>query len=137
MLAIRLQRQGKTHYATYRVVVQDSHKSPTSGKIVEYLGSYNPHTKDVQINKELAEKYLNNGAQPSPRVAKLLQELKVKLPNWVKIPKLDAKKAIKNPEKLRRNQPKEEEVVEEIVEETAEATETPAETAEEAPKGDA
>ena len=74
MLTIRLQRLGKTHYATYRVVVQDVRRHPSSGKVAAHVGSYNPHTKEVHLNKELAEKYLANGAQPTKRVAKLLQD---------------------------------------------------------------
>ena len=72
MLTIRLQRMGKTHYATYRVVVQDVRQHPSSGKVIAYLGSYNPHTKEVQLDKETATKFLTNGAQPTERVAKIL-----------------------------------------------------------------
>ncbi|MDR1300360.1 MAG: 30S ribosomal protein S16 [Candidatus Nomurabacteria bacterium] len=107
MLAIRLQRIGHTHYATYRIIVQDSAKHPTSGRIVAYAGSYNPHTKQATVDKEIVEKYLSHGAQPSDRVIKLLTEAKIKLPSWVKKPKLDAKKPIRNIDKLRRNRPAE------------------------------
>lgn len=107
MLAIRLQRLGRKGYPVYRVAVQEAHRHPSSGRVVSYVGSYNPHTKEAKIEKELAQKYLNNGAQPSPRVVKLLEEAGVVMPKWVK--KADQKsKAIKNAEKLRRNQPKEE-----------------------------
>ena len=108
MLAIRLQRRGRKGYPGYRVAVQEAHRHPTSGRVVAYVGSYNPHTKDVNINVELTQKYLDNGAQPTPRVVSILEgEKKVKLPNWVK--KHSKKEAkIKNPEKLRKNQPKEE-----------------------------
>ena len=73
-----------------------------------YVGSYNPHTKVSSVQVELAQKYLDNGAQPSPRVIKLLKEAGVKLPKWVKESAVDKKKSIKNAEKLRKNQPKEE-----------------------------
>ena len=108
MLAIRLQRRGRKGYPVYRVAVQEAHSHPTSGRVVAYVGSYNPHTKDVNINVELTQKYLDNGAQPTPRVVSILEgEKKVKLPNWVK--KHSKKEAkIKNPEKLRKNQLKEE-----------------------------
>lgn len=119
MLAIRLQRLGRKGYPVYRIAVQEAHRHPSSGRVVSYVGSYNPHTKEAKIEKELAEKYLNNGAQPSPRVVKLLEEAGIKMPKWVK--KADVKnRAIRNPEKLRKNQPKEE-VVEEVAEETTEA----------------
>jgi small subunit ribosomal protein S16 len=127
MLAIRLQRVGRTGYAVYRVAVQESQRHPLSGRVVAYVGTYNPHTKEVKIQVETAQKYLDNGAQPSPRVIKLLADAGVKLPKWVV--KSDKKtSAIKNSDKLRKNQPKVE-VVEEpaVVEEIAEVEPTVAE----------
>ena len=108
MLAIRLQRLGRKGYPVYRLAVQEAHRHPSSGRVVAYVGSYNPHTKGSNIQAELAQKYLDNGAQPTPRVVKLLKEAGVKLPKWVKQPVADKKKSIRNPEKLRKNQPKEE-----------------------------
>lgn len=123
MLAIRLQRLGRKGYPTYRLAVQESHRHPSSGRVVTYLGSYNPHTKETTIDAEKAQTYLKNGAQPTPRVAKLLSDNNVALPSWVKLtaPKSSA---LRNPDKLRKNQPKEE-VVEETpaVEEAGESTE--------------
>ena len=125
MLAIRLQRVGRTGYATYRLAVQDSRRHPSSGRVVEYLGSYNPHTKEVSIQTELAQKFLDNGAQPTPKVVKLLKDAGVKLPSWVK--EHSAKTlSTRKPGKLRKNQPKEGpkvEDVEEAVESATEATE--------------
>lgn len=114
MLAIRLQRTGRSGHPEYRMIVQDSHRSPTSGKVVASLGNYNPHTKSVNINKEKAEFYVSNGAQPSPRVAKLLKEEGVKLPKWVEFAEKKTS-AIKNLEKLRKNRPVEEVAPEEPV----------------------
>lgn len=134
MLAIRLQRVGRQGYATYRLAVQEANRHPSSGRVVAYVGSYNPHTKVATIQVELAQKYLDNGAQPTPRVVKLLADAGVKLPNWVK--KASNKtKTIRNAEKLRKNQPKEEtpegeEVVDAPTEVTEEVAETPAEEAE-------
>ena len=79
MLAIRLQRLGRKAYPVYRLAVQEAQRHPSSGRVVAYVGSYNPHTKDSNINVELAQKYLDNGAQPSPRVVKLLKGAGVKL----------------------------------------------------------
>ena len=52
-------------------------------------------------------------AQPTPRVAKLLKEAGVKLPKWVKEFQSGKTKAVKNAEKLRKNQLKEELAAEE------------------------
>ena len=125
MLAIRLQRIGRKGYPVYRLAVQEAQRHPSSGRVVAYVGSYNPHTKEASVQVEVAQKYLDNGAQPTPRVVKLLADAGVKLPNWVKTPAADKQKAIRNTEKLRKNQPKEEveEVAEEATEETAEAAE--------------
>ena len=117
MLAIRLQRQGKTHYATYRVIVQDVLRHPSSGKVVAYVGSYNPHTKQVQLDKEAIENYLSHGAQPTDRVVRILTGEGITMPKWVKTVR-GKQRDIRNPEKLRRNQPREESA-EVPVEETA------------------
>ena len=118
MLTIRMQRTGRSGTAMFRVVVQDARRTPTSGKIVALLGSYDPHAKTAALDKEKAKFYLEHGAQPSGRTASLLQAEGIKLPSWVE---LDQKKQgkLRNPEKLRRNQPKEAAA-------PAEAAETPA-----------
>lgn len=121
MLAIRLQRLGRKAYPVYRLAVQEAQKHPSSGKVVAYVGSYNPHTKETKINVEAIQKYLDNGAQPTDRVVKLLKEVKeIKLPKWVKTERVQKSKAIRNPEKLRKNQPKEEAVEAEAPAETTE-----------------
>lgn len=130
MLAIRMQRLGRKGHPTYRVVVQDVRQTPTSGKYVALLGSYDPHTKTNTLVKDKAEFYLTNGAQPSERVARLFKSEGITLPSWVKEP-TDRTRTIRNAEKLRKNQPKEETPAEEPVAEEAPAVE--AEATEEAP----
>lgn len=119
MLAIRMQRTGRKGHAMFRVVVQDTRNTPTSGKVVAQLGHYDPHTKAVSVDKEKASFYLSNGAQPSDRAARLLKSEGVELPTWVK-GAVEKTRTIRNPEKLRKNQPKEE-VVEEVADEAPEA----------------
>ena len=123
MLAIRMQRTGRKGHAMFRVVVQDTRQTPTSGKVVAQLGHYDPHTKAATVDTEKATFYLTNGAQPSDRVARLLKKEGVKLPEWVSLSG-ETNKTIRNAEKLRKNQPKEE-VKEEVA---AEAPEEPVET---------
>ena len=124
MLAIRLQRVGRKGYATYRLAVQESQRHPSSGRVVAYVGSYNPHTKAVTVQVEAAQKFLDNGAQPTPRVVKLLKDAGVKLPKWVVEPTTDKTKTIRHADKLRKNQPAPE--VEEVAEEAPVAAEAPA-----------
>lgn len=131
MLAIRLQRLGRKAYPVYRLAVQESNRHPSSGRVVAYVGSYNPHTKETNIQVELAQKYLDNGAQPTPRVVKLLDAAGVKLPSWVKKHDVSHSRSVKNTEKLRKHQPKEE-PVEEVAETPAEEPAAEAEPTKEA-----
>jgi len=127
MLVIRLARGGRSKYPTYRIVAAESARAAT-GKYVEVLGHYNPHTKELVIKKEETLKRLNNGAQPSNSVIKLLQREKLELPKWVKLETKTRKP--KNPpaeEIPKAEVAPEESKAEEVVEEAAE---TPAEESE-------
>jgi small subunit ribosomal protein S16 len=141
MLVIRMQRTGRKGHAMFRVVVQDSRRTPTSGKIVAALGNYDPHSKAVNLNTEKATFYLEHGAQPSPRVAALLKAEGVKLPKWVAEPtKLE--RATRNPDKRRSTRPEEPEAPAEEapaaeVEAPAEEAAAEAETTSEAPAEEA
>jgi small subunit ribosomal protein S16 len=129
MLTIRMQRTGRKGHAMFRMVVQDSRQAPTSGKVVALLGSYDPHAKSLTINKEKAAFYLEHGAQPSDRAARLLKNDGIKLPDWVKL-SADRERTIRNPEKRRSTapeQPAEEEAA--PAPEEASAEEAPAEAA--------
>ena len=129
MLAIRMQRNGRTHYPVYRIVVQEAQRHPLSGRVVSEVGHYNPHTKVTTLDKEKIKFYLEHGAQPSSRVAFIIKKNGIKLPAWYK--ERAAKKAnIKNADKLRKNQPKEEVPAEEAPVEEVPKEEAPAEKAE-------
>ena len=75
-LAIRLSRQGRKKRPHYAVVVADSRKA-RDGRFIEKLGTYNPLlNKDdegrVKLNSERVTYWLEQGAQPSYRVAVFL-----------------------------------------------------------------
>jgi len=74
MVKIRLRRIGKKKQPTYRVVVCDS-RAPRDGAFIEAIGRYNPRTEpsEVVIDQERARAWLNEGAQPSDAVVKLLK----------------------------------------------------------------
>ncbi len=137
MLAIRLQRTGRSGHAQFRVIVQDNRFSPKRGRIVAYLGNYDPHTKTATVDGQKAAKYLENGAQPSDRVAKLLQKEGIKLPTWVKLSE-PQKRTVRNPEKRRSTRPAQPEAPaaapEPPAEETAPASEEPAPAIEQEPE---
>ncbi len=84
MLTIRLSRTGRNKYPTYRIVAAESARAAT-GKFVAVLGHYNPHTKELVLQKDAVKTHLSHGAQPSNTVIKLLQREKVELPDWVKL----------------------------------------------------
>lgn len=131
MLVIRMQRTGRKGHAMFRVVVQDSRRTPSSGKVVAILGSYDPHSKATTLKADRAQFYLEHGAQPSDRVARLLQAEGVKLPSWVKT-EAAKERAVRNPDKRRSTTPPApvEEEPEAPAEEAAPATEAAPETEE-------
>ena len=71
---IRLRRMGKKREPIYRIIVADS-RSPRDGRFVDEIGTYDPNQEPslVKIDKEAAEKWLKNGAQPTDIVAKLFK----------------------------------------------------------------
>ena len=72
---IRLARSGRHGYASYRVVAADS-RCPRDGRYLDIVGTYDPNNNPakVTLNKEVALKWLNNGAQPSDTVKKLFKD---------------------------------------------------------------
>lgn len=71
---IRLKRVGQKKQAMYRIVVADS-RAPRDGKFIEEIGTYNPNTNpsEFKVDAEAAKKWLNNGAQPTEVVGKILK----------------------------------------------------------------
>lgn len=126
MLSIRMQRTGRKGHAMFRVVVQESRYVPTSGKVVAQLGSYDPHAKTVILNKEKAELFLSNGAQPSERAARLLQGQGIDLPKWVKQP-VHKQRAVRTADKRRSTTPPPPPTEPEVAEEATPEAATPVE----------
>jgi len=74
MVKIRLTRKGKKHQPFYRIIAVDSRKKRDTGSYLEDLGYYNPRTQESELNKASTQKWLNNGAQPTFRVKKLIEK---------------------------------------------------------------
>jgi small subunit ribosomal protein S16 len=74
VVKIRLARVGSKKNAIYRVVVADS-RSPRDGRNIETIGRYNPQPNPsiVEIDLVKAERWLAEGAQPTPAVRKLIK----------------------------------------------------------------
>ena len=76
MVKIRLRRVGAKKKPSYRVIVADS-RAPRDGAFIEVIGHYNPLTdpETIVIKEEEALKWLNNGAQPTDTVLRLLSKV--------------------------------------------------------------
>lgn len=78
MLKIRLQRVGRKHDPSFRVVLTDSRRGPKSLKHIETLGSYNARGGRVPALKgERITHWITKGAQVSDTVHNLLIKNKV------------------------------------------------------------
>ncbi len=84
---LRLTRVGKTKQPHYRIVAADA-RSPRDGRFIEIIGQYNPRQEPsvVTLDADKAAKWLSEGAQPTERVAKLLQIAGVEVPSKVAKP---------------------------------------------------
>jgi small subunit ribosomal protein S16 len=73
LLKIRLRRTGAKKQPSYRVVVAES-TAPRDGTFLEILGHYNPLTVPTTfvIKEDRVKDWLERGAQPTDRVARLL-----------------------------------------------------------------
>src|SRR3989344_768545 len=72
MLKIRLQRVGRTHEPSFRLVLTDSKNSTKSGRFKEVLGSYDPRKSTDSLDAERIKHWLSNGASPTDTVHNLL-----------------------------------------------------------------
>lgn len=71
MLRIRLSRIGKKNKAQFRVTVAEAKRAPT-GRFIEILGYYNPHTKEKVFKNERIKYWLSQGAKPSATIHNFL-----------------------------------------------------------------
>ena len=81
-MKIRLARGGSKKRPFYRIVAADS-RMPRDGRFIEKLGTYNPLlAKDseerVKMDVERVQYWISQGAQPTDRVARMLEAAGVK-----------------------------------------------------------
>ena len=72
---IRLRRMGAKKAPFYRIVVSDG-RYPRDGRFIEEIGYFDP-TKEpsvVTVDKEKAQKWIANGAQPTDTVKSILKK---------------------------------------------------------------
>ncbi len=93
MLKIRLQRVGRVHEPSFRLVLTDSKNSTKSGKYLEILGNYDARRGEKSDFKaDKITHWISKGAQVSPTVHNLL--ISKQIVSGKKINKLPKKKAI-------------------------------------------
>jgi small subunit ribosomal protein S16 len=80
MLIIRLQRTGRKHEPTFRVVLTDSKNGPKSGKYLKNLGWYDTRLKNdaaKQLDVEAVKHWISKGAKLSLTLHNFLISQKV------------------------------------------------------------
>ncbi|MBL6761158.1 MAG: 30S ribosomal protein S16, partial [PS1 clade bacterium] len=92
-LKIRMSRGGSKKLPFYRIVVADS-RMPRDGRYIERLGTYNPLLpKDggerVKLDTDRAKHWIDQGAKPSDRVARFLDDAGL----WKREPRNNPEKA--------------------------------------------
>jgi small subunit ribosomal protein S16 len=72
---LRLTRMGAKKKPVYRIVASDSRR-PRDGQYIELVGTYNPLTQPatINVNEEVALKWLSTGAEPTDTVRSLLSQ---------------------------------------------------------------
>uniref|UniRef100_A0A1D1ZVS2 30S ribosomal protein S16, chloroplastic n=1 Tax=Auxenochlorella protothecoides TaxID=3075 RepID=A0A1D1ZVS2_AUXPR len=75
-VAIRFTRMGRKKLPFYRIIAIDS-RTRRDGRPLEFLGWYNPLSKETSLNAPSIKKWLEVGAQPSDTVAALLKKAMV------------------------------------------------------------
>ena len=72
---LRLKRMGAKKRPYYRIVAADS-RSPRDGRFIETVGTYNPimEPAEININEEVALKWLSNGAITTDTVRDLFKK---------------------------------------------------------------
>ena len=123
-MKIRLARGGSKKRPFYRVVAADS-RMPRDGRFIEKLGTYNPllpkdSEERVKLNMERVQYWMDQGAQPTDRISRMLETAGVV-----------AKKDRNNPQKAEPGK-KAQERAEEKAAKAAEAADAAAAPAEEA-----
>ncbi len=77
-IKIRLARGGAKKRPYYRIVIADE-RAPRDGRFIERVGAYDPllpkdNEQRIQLNVERIQHWLSNGAQPTDRVLRFLDE---------------------------------------------------------------
>jgi small subunit ribosomal protein S16 len=76
-VAIRMKRMGRKNREYYRICATDR-RSPRDGRVIEELGTYDPHVSETDarctLNGPRVDYWLSVGAQPSDAVRVLIRK---------------------------------------------------------------
>jgi len=76
-VVLRMKRMGRKNREYYRICASDR-RSPRDGRVIEELGTYDPHVPDTDarctLNGERIDYWLSVGAQPSDAVRVLIKK---------------------------------------------------------------
>lgn len=73
---IKLSKVGKINKKVFRIIISEKSRDPF-GRVLENLGSYNPHTKELVIKEDRVKHWISNGAQMTATVNNLLVGKKI------------------------------------------------------------
>lgn len=76
MIKLRLKRYGKKREVSYRIVAMNS-RDRRDGRPLEELGFYNPRTDETRLEVPAIVKRLQEGAQPTKTVQRILEKANV------------------------------------------------------------
>jgi small subunit ribosomal protein S16 len=89
---IRMKQMGRTHRHYYRIVAID-HRQPRDGRVIEELGTYDPHVKEkgdrVTLRPTRIKYWQSVGAKPSEHCAAIFKKFMKK---WEEIEATNAAK---------------------------------------------
>src|SRR5262245_23718820 len=78
---IRMKKMGRTHRHYFRIVAID-HRQPRDGRVIEELGTYDPHNKNkderVSLVPSRIKHWLKVGALPSDQCAVFFEKYMAK-----------------------------------------------------------
>jgi len=77
MLRIRLQRTGRKHESSFRLVLTERQNSNNSGRVLEVLGNYDPRFNKPVIVADRVKHWIAMGAKPTDTVHNLLVSTKI------------------------------------------------------------
>ena len=129
MLKIKLQRVGRKHDPSYRIVVTDRRTGPKSNKHVAIVGHYDTIRKTTSLKADEIKDWISKGAQPTETVHNIL--VKEGVIEGKKINVLPKKSPIIDEEALAKQKEEEEAKKAAEAEAAAKAEEAPAEETEE------